>query len=63
MKDKCEKATRKAVHIGKLFETNGSVVPGDKRHQVPEKNWAEIDSDSSESDDDDNENAQNFVSI
>jgi hypothetical protein len=48
---------RKAVFIGKLFETNGSVVPDNKRYQVPEKVWVEIDSDSSESGDDENENA------
>jgi hypothetical protein len=48
---------RKAVFIGKLFETNGLVVPDNKRYQVPEKVWVEIDSDSSESGDDENENA------
>jgi hypothetical protein len=57
LKAKREKAMRKAVFIGKLFETNGSVVADNKRYQVPEKNWVEIDSDSSESGDDENENA------
>jgi hypothetical protein len=35
LKDKREKAMRKAVFIGKLFETNGSVVPDNKRYQFP----------------------------
>jgi hypothetical protein len=55
LSDKREKATRKAVFIGKLFETNGSLVPDNKRYQVAEKNWVESDSDSSESGDDENE--------
>ena len=57
LKDKCEKAMRKAVFIGKLFESNGAVVPDNKRYQVPKKFWVEIDSDSSESGDDENESA------
>jgi hypothetical protein len=57
LKDKREKAMRKAVFIGKLFETNGSVVPDNKRYQVLKKIWVEIDSDSLESGDDENENA------
>jgi hypothetical protein len=57
LKDKGEKAMRKAVFVGKLFETNGSVVPDNKRYQVLKKIWVEIDSDSSESGDDENENA------
>ena len=46
LKDKCEKAKRKSGFIGKLFQTNGSVVPENKRHKGPVKDWAEIDSDS-----------------
>jgi hypothetical protein len=57
LRDKQEKAMRKAVFIGKLFETNGSVVLDNKRNQVPKEIWVEIDSDSSESGDDENENA------
>jgi hypothetical protein len=55
LKDKREKARRKAAFIGKLFETNGSVVLANKRYQVRVKAWAEIDSDSSDSGDDENE--------
>eukprot|EP00978_Attheya_sp_CCMP212_P040256 scaffold217766_cov49-Attheya_sp.AAC.4 len=57
LKDKREKTMKKAVFIGKLFEINaGSVVPENKRYQLPEKQLAEIDSDSSESGNDENEN-------
>eukprot|EP00978_Attheya_sp_CCMP212_P002261 scaffold4659_cov73-Attheya_sp.AAC.1 len=58
LKHKREKAMRKAVFIGKLFEINGSVVPDNKRYQLPDKQLAEIDSDSSELGDDENENGE-----
>jgi hypothetical protein len=48
---------RKAVYIGKLFETNGSVVPDNKRYQFAEKNCEDIESESSQSGDDENEKA------
>ncbi len=57
LRDKREKSKRKAVFIGKLFETNGSVIPDNKRYQFPAINWEVIDTDSSESGDDKNENA------
>ena len=57
LRDKREKSKRKAVFIGKLFETNGSVIPDNKRYQFPAINWEVIDTDSSESGDDENENA------
>jgi hypothetical protein len=57
LEDKREKARRKAALIGKLFETNGSVIPDNKRYKVQVKDWTEIESDSSESGDDENEHA------
>jgi hypothetical protein len=57
LEEKREKARRKAAFIGKLFETNGSVIPDNKRYKVQVKDWAEIESDSSESGDDENERA------
>eukprot|EP00978_Attheya_sp_CCMP212_P005158 scaffold11412_cov26-Attheya_sp.AAC.2 len=58
LKDKRENAMKKASFIGNLFEKNGSVVPDNKRYQLPEKQLAEIDSDSLESGDDENENGE-----
>jgi hypothetical protein len=57
LEDKRKKARRKAAFIGKLFETNGSVIPDNKRYKVQVKDWAKIESDSSESGDDENEDA------
>jgi hypothetical protein len=51
------KARIKAVFIGKSFETNGSIILDNKRYQVWEKIWVQMDSDSMESGDDENENA------
>ena len=58
LREKREKSKRKAVFIGKLFETNGFVIPDNKRYQFPAINWEVIEhTDSSESGDDENENA------
>jgi hypothetical protein len=56
LKDKHEKSMKKAVFIGKLLAKNGSIVPDNKRYQVPKKELTDIDSDDSESGDDGNEN-------